>query len=1423
VSGATVRLKMTGQSDIVASPVTFNSPTSLTAGVNLSVAAPGSWDVVVTNPDQGSGTCVACFTVAGALPTVTAATPNKLGQGASSVDVVLTGTHFANGATVTVSGLGVTVGTVTVTSPTSLTVVLSVSSSAATTARDVTVTNTDSQAGVCTGCLTIQTGPTVTLVSPTSRGQGAADQPFSITGTGFVDGATVSFSGTGITVGTVTVGTSTSISTTITVSSLAATGARDVIVTNPDHGRYTCAGCFTVNAGPTVTSLSPNAVGQGVTDQDVTVTGTGFVNGATVAFSGTGITVNLVTFGSATSLTVNIDVASDATPGARNVTVTNPDAGTSQCAACFTVTVSPSITSASPDHLGQGATSQTVALVGSGFQTGATITVSGTGVTPGTATVVDSTHLNVPLTVGSTAATGARTLTVHNTDGGTGSCSDCFSITPRPAATGLNPAALGQGSSNVVVTLTGGSGFASGMTVSVEGTGVTVGTVTVTNATTATVVLSVSASATTGPRDVTLTNTDHGTSTCTDCLTINDGPTVTSVSPPAASNNGSANLTVTGTHFVDGASVILRKAGQSDIVASPVTFTDSTTLHATFNLTLASPGAWDAVVSNPDHGTGSCSGCFTVAAATPTATAITPDHLGRGATNVAVDITGTNFANGATVTISGSGVTVGTVTVNSSTDLTALISVSGSAATGARTVTVTNADGQSGICSCSLTINTGPAITSINPTSRGQGATNQSFTITGTGFVDGATVTFSGTGITVGTVTVNSATSISTTITVAEDAATTARDVTVTNPDHGVGTCAACFTVHAAPTVVSASPDTAGQGAVARSIVLTGTGFQSGATVSFSGTGITVDSVTFNSATSLTVTIDVASDAALTSRDILVTNPDGGPATCSACFTINIHPTTTSLTPSSRGQGATDESIDVTGTDFVDGATVSFAGTGITVDSVTFVDSTTLTIIVDVASIAATGTRNVTVTNPDGGMGTCSACFTVNSGPAVTSITPAQRGRGLSNQDLAFAGTGFTGATTVQFSGIGITVNSATFGTATTGTVNVSVASDAPLGLRNVILENTDGGTLTCTGCFTVTGPTSVSFTPPTTTTGSDVATFSQPVSGISSSNVFLRLTGTVTTVASSLTCANEIGAPVSCSTGSVKTVTIKPSVALLPGQYYTVYVAPNGSPAIIDYGGLTVAPATGPFRASTVEQETSTAAAYYWRGVSTSSAFGGSYAVDHLANSQLTFKFTGTGITWYTNTGRNYGLAYVYIDGVLRGSFGQYASSTHYRVARSFGGLTLGSHTITIRVRGLKGAAGGTGTDIAVDAFQVGATRFDTPSVTYSWRRAGSSFASGGAYALSDGKGSAATFTFRGTGFDWYTVLGPSMGKANVYVDGVLIIQFDNYASSTQYNVRRTFRKLSDAIHTVTIKLTGTRRSASSGTVVAVDRWVVI
>ena len=1422
-SGVTGVLKKTSQTDI-AGTVAFISATSIKITFDLTLAAPGAWDLVLTNPDHGTSTCAACFTVAGNTPTVTAVSPDTLGQGATAVSVTVTGTNFAKGATVSFSGSGVTAGTAVVSSSTTLTVPVTVSASAATTARDVTVTNTDSLAGTKSGGLTIATGPTASSVDPSALGQGATGQPFTITGTGFVNGATVTVSGSGVTLGVISVDSATSISTTITVAPSASVGARNVTVTNPDFGSATCSSCFTVHVAPAVTSLNPSSIGQGVSNKDIAVTGTGFVNKPNVTVSGTGVTVNSVTFNSATSLTVNVTVASNGTTGARDVTTTNPDFGTSTCTGCLTINASPSIEQATPSALGQGATAQVVDVKGTGFVNGSAVTISGTGVTVNSTTFVSSTHLDVSFTVGSSATTGARTLTVTNPDGGTGSCAICFSIDAKPSITPPpSPGTLGQGASNVTVHLTG-TGFVSGVTVGVSGSGVTVGTVTVTNSTTMSVVLSVTTSAATGARDITLTNTDHGTSTCSGCLTIATGPTVTSGNPSAGSNNGSVTVTITGTGFVSGATASLQRSGQSDIVGTSVQFVNATTLKATFDLTLASPGAWDISVTNPDFGTGVCTGCFTVAASAPTVASAAPSTLGTGASNIDVTLTGTNFANGATVSISGTGVNVvGTPTVTNSTTIHVTLTVLPSAATTARDITVTNTDSQSGTCTGCLTIVAGPTVTSVTPATAGQGATGRAITITGTGFAAGASVSFSGTGITVGVVTVNSATSISTTIDVDPSAATGLRTVTVTNTNHGAGSCT-CFTVDVAPAASSAAPDTAGQGAVGRVIVITGTGFQSGATASFSGVGITVTSHSTTGSTTLTLTIDVTSGAATGKRSITVVNLDGGQSTCTDCFTIDVGPGMTDASPASGGQGATGLPVTINGSDFVDTPSVAFSGSGVTVTDVAFTDDATLDITIDIAPGTAIGARDVTITNPDGGRIVCIACFTVNAGPAATSFTPAQRGQGLSGQDIDVAGTGFTGGTTVTFSGTGITVNTVTHTSATALTINIDVAGNAPLGARTATLRNADGGTLTCVACFSVTGPTTVSITTPTDLTGNAVVTFSQPVSGVSSSNVYIRITGTATTIAAGVSCTDASLVVVDCATGSVRHATIDPSGALVSGQNYTVYVAPGGSPDITDFGGLTVDPATKAFRASTVEQaESSAGAVYSWRTVSTTSAYGGSYTIEHLNGARAIFRFTGTSATWYTNTGPSYGLAYVYVDGHNKGTFNQYSSHTHYRVARTISGLSSGTHALTVIVRGLKGSTNGTDTNIAIDAFTVGGIRQNSPSLTYSWSKITTSHASGHMYVESDLLGETVNFTFRGTRVDWYTVLGSSMGRARVYIDGAFVGTFDNYSSSTHYLYDRSFRGLSDGVHTIKIRVLGTHRSASDGSLVAVDRWVVV
>ena len=804
VDGATVALELAGQPDIPGTGVDVVSSTTITATFDLTNVAPQDWDVRVTNPDGGTSVCADCFTVTGSTPDVTGADPDSLGQGATNQDVTITGGDFAMGATVSFSGTGITVNDVTFVDETELIANITISPTATTGDRNITVTNTDGLSGSCTACFTVNAAPTVTSTDPSSRGQGAAAQNITINGTGFVDGATVTFSGTGITVNSVTFVDATELTANITIAGSAPTGARNVTVTNPDAGTGTCTSCFTINAGPTVTSADPSSLGQGATTENVTINGSNFVDGAVVSFSGTGITVHSTTFVDATELTANITIAGNAPTGARNVTVTNPDAGTKTCIGCFTVNAKPTLTDVQPDSLGQGATAQDLTLTGSGFQDGATVSFSGTGITVNDVTFVDSTELTANVTVSGTATPGARDVTVTNPDAGTpATCTGCFTVNAKPTLTAVDPDNLGQGATDQDLTLTG-TGFQDGATVSFSGTGITVNDVTFVNATTLTANVTIAGNAATGARNVTVTNPDAGTpATCTGCFTVNTGPTVTDVTPGAASNTEPVELTLTGTGFETGAEIRLVRNGQPDIEGTGVVVSSPTEASATFDITAAAPGDWDVVLTNPDQGTGTCVGCFTIAGSAPSVSSVSPSSRGQGATDQDITINGLNFAMGATVSFSGTGITVNDVTFVSTTELTANITISGTATTGARNVTVTNTDAQSGTCTGCFTVNAAPQANDVIPDSLAQGADGVDVQIIGTGFQSGSVVSFSGTGITINSTTFVNATKIIVDVTIDQAAPVGARDVTVTNPDGAPpDTCFGCFTVRA-PSVES--------------------------------------------------------------------------------------------------------------------------------------------------------------------------------------------------------------------------------------------------------------------------------------------------------------------------------------------------------------------------------------------------------------------------------------------------------------------------------------------------------------------------------------------------------------------------------------------------------------------------------------------
>lgn len=868
---------------------TWVSPTSYSVTVDIAAdAAPGPRSVTLTNNDSQASPPCNCFTVTTA-PTITSVVPSSRGQGATSEDLVVTGTGFATGAAASVSGTGVTVDSVVRDSTTQLTVTVSVASDAPATARTLTVLNPDG--GTATAPFTVNLKPTISSMTPGSRGQNASTQQIVVTGASFVATPAVAVSGTGVTVDSVVFNSSTQLTLVVSISPTAAVGPRDVTVTNPDGGTSTAAGAFTVNVGPSIVSLTPDALATGVSHLAVIVSGGGFAVTPTVSFSGTGITVHSVVRNTSNQLTLDVSIASDAPLGDRDVTVTNPDGGTVTDVAAFRVTKPPTVAGVVPGTLGQGATDD-LTITGTGFLTGAGVSVSGAGVTVNTVTVVSSTELTANVTVANDAATGARNVTVTNPDAGSATCTACLTVGTGPSITSITPSG-GHNSGTVTITNLAGSGFAPGAVVQLERAGfhpVPMDGETVNGGGTS-ITGSFDLTPAGGPPvapgawTVRVTNpADGGTDTLVDGFTVTGSlPTVTSASPAAVAQGTTTPVQVNGTGFAEGAVVTFSGTG---ITINSTTVVSSTRVDVSLTVAAAAtPGPRTITVTNTDSQSASCVDCLTVNAA-PTTTSIAPDTFIQGASGP-VTITGTAYAATPTVTASGTGVTFSDVVRVSATQLTATITVAAGATVGSRTLTVTNPDGGTSTCTGCLTITAAggaPTVTGVNPSSRGQGAANQTIVVTGTGFVGSPTVAFSGTGITVNNVVRDSATQLTVTISVAPGATVGARNVTVTNPDAGAGTCPGCFTVNAAPTTTLLSPSTFDQGATGP-VTITGTGYVATPTVTPSGTGVTFSNVVRVSATQLTATITVTPTATTGGRTVTVTNPDGGFSTC-ACLTI---------------------------------------------------------------------------------------------------------------------------------------------------------------------------------------------------------------------------------------------------------------------------------------------------------------------------------------------------------------------------------------------------------------------------------------------------------------------------------------------------------------------------------------------------------
>ena len=277
------------------------------------------------------------------------------------------------------------------------------------------------------------------------------------------------------------------------------------LMIDPNSGQAAQSTTVSVVVSPSPASVQTNATQQFTAT--VTNATTQTVNWSVNSAPGGNSTVGLV---STTGLytapavppaggTVTVQAASTVSPsaiGTAVVTVTSPP-------------VAPILTSIAPNSGTQG-TKVPVTLAGSNFQSGATVAVSGTGVSVTGVTVVSSTQITATFVIAATAATGAHSVTV--TTGAGTSAPQSFTVnTPpaKPTLTSLTPNAAPRGAT-VNVTLTG-TNFTSPATVAVQGGATSVSNVVVVNSTTITATFHVSSSATRRSRNTTVT-TSAGTS-----------------------------------------------------------------------------------------------------------------------------------------------------------------------------------------------------------------------------------------------------------------------------------------------------------------------------------------------------------------------------------------------------------------------------------------------------------------------------------------------------------------------------------------------------------------------------------------------------------------------------------------------------------------------------------------------------------------------------------------------------------------------------------------------------------------------------------------------------------------------------------------------------------------------------------------------
>ncbi|MBI5359860.1 MAG: IPT/TIG domain-containing protein [Planctomycetes bacterium] len=683
---------------------------ALTITCTAPSGAAGNATVTVTVPGPQSASLTNGFTYfTDPAPSVTSAAPSA-SDIAGGASVAISGTNFVSGCSVF---FGTTsISGVTFVSSSSLTFTAPAKSAGT---YDIKVVNPDTQYNILTNGFVYANSPTVSSIAPNTGTSDGGDS-VTITGTNFVSGATVKIGANSAT--GVTVVNSTSITCTTPSGTI---GGVNVVVTNPSTLAGTLTNGFTFQpvAMPNIISIAPDN-GDVAGNTPCTITGTDFKNGATVFFGAN--PALLVTWVDSTSITCSSPAGSI---GAVPVKVVNPDTQYDLLFNGFTYNAppAPQITSITPDNgLMAGGTSCTIA--GNNFNSGVTVFF---GANAAASVVrVDANTITCSSPAGNA---GAVSIKVVNTDAQYYILFNGYTYNslPVPQITSVSPDnGFVTGGTSCTIS---GSNFNSGVAVFFGANAAS--NVTRVDSNTITCF---SPAGNAGTVTIKAVNTDTQYGLLTNGFTYNalPSPQITSVSPTHGPIAGGTSLTISGNNFSNG---LIVKIGPNN--ATSVTVVNSSTITC-LTPAVAVASTVNVTVTNPDSQAVTLTAGFSYDLSTAPAIALISPASGVSSGGTSITVSGYNFQNGLTLKIGSSSAT--SVTVVSTSAVTA---VTPNGTLGQANVTITNPDGQSYTSQNGFTYISPPTITSIAP-NNGSVAGNIFFTITGTNFESGSTITFGG-------------------------------------------------------------------------------------------------------------------------------------------------------------------------------------------------------------------------------------------------------------------------------------------------------------------------------------------------------------------------------------------------------------------------------------------------------------------------------------------------------------------------------------------------------------------------------------------------------------------------------------------------------------------------------------------------------